>query len=370
MKRVIVIGGGLAGLISAIQLAKAGISCAVIEKKAYPFHRVCGEYISNEVVPFLTSIGLFPSQFNPPAIHRFLLSSVSGKSETMQLDLGGFGISRYSFDNFLYERAKELGVEFYLNEEAEIVRFVSEKFQIKTQVNELEADVVIGTFGKRSKIDHHMNRKFIFQRSPYVAVKYHIRASHPNDLIALHNFPGGYCGMSNIEEGKTTLCYLSHRDNLKQFRNIREMEEKILFKNPFLRSVFSDSEFLFKRPEVINEVSFVTKSPLEYHTLMAGDSAGMIAPLCGNGMAMAIQSAKLLSERVIQYAEDGSFTREQLEKSYVYAWNQNFKRRLWMGRQIQKLFGNAFSSNLAVNLAMNVRPLANAIIRNTHGDPF
>jgi menaquinone-9 beta-reductase len=367
---VIIIGGGLAGLISAIQLARAGISCGVIEKKAYPFHRVCGEYISNEVVPFLRSIDLFPSQFNPPLIHNFLLSAVSGKSETIPLDLGGFGISRYTFDNFLYERAKAIGVKFFLNEEVEFVAFSKEKFQIKTQLNELEADVVVGTFGKRSKIDHLLNRKFIGQRSPYVGVKYHIRTRHPNDLIALHNFPGGYCGMSNIEDGKTTLCYLSRRDNLKRFGNIRAMEENILFKNPLLRSVFIGSEFLFRRPEVINEISFVTKSPVEDHILMAGDSAGMIAPLCGNGMAMAIQSAKLLSERVIQYVTERSYTREQLEKSYEDAWSQHFKRRLWMGRKIQKLFGNAITSNLAVHMAIHVRSLANAIVRNTHGDPF
>lgn len=370
MKRVIIIGGGLAGLISAIQLARAGISCGIIEKKAYPFHRVCGEYISNEVVPFLNSADLFPSQFNPPAISNFLLSSVSGKSKTMALDLGGFGISRYTYDNFLYLRAKELGVEFYLHEEAESVRFHHEKLQIKTQIKELEADVVIGTFGKRSKIDYQLNRKFVYQRSPYVGVKYHIRTNHPDNLIALHNFPGGYCGMSNVEEGKTTLCYLSHRDNLKQFRSIRQMEERVLFKNPFIRSVFSNSEFLFRKPEVINEISFATKSPLENHVLMAGDSAGMIAPLCGNGMAMAIQSARILSERIIQYAADRSYTREQLEEDYTVAWNKNFKRRLWMGRQIQKLFGHAFTSNLAVNMAIHVRPLSNAIIRNTHGDPF
>lgn len=367
---MIIIGGGLAGLIAAIQLRRAGISCSVIEKKAYPFHRVCGEYISNEVVPFLNSAGLFPAEFKPPAISRFLLSSVSGKNETMSLDLGGFGISRYTFDNFLYRKAEKLGVEFYLNEEAETIRFVNEKFQIKTQGNLLEGDVVIGSFGKRSKIDHHMKREFIRHRSPYVAVKYHIRTDHPDDLIALHNFPGGYCGMSNIEEGKTTLCYLSHRDNLKRFRSIGEVEKKVLFKNPFLKSVFNNCEFIFNRPEVINEVSFVTKSPVENNILMAGDSAGMIAPLCGNGMAMAIQSGKILSECVIEYIEGGKFTRAQLEKAYADVWNKNFKKRLWIGRQIQRLFGNAFASNLAVNLAIKVRPLANAIIRNTHGEPF
>ena len=288
----------------------------------------------------------------------------------MPLDLGGFGISRYSFDHFLYEQAKALGVEFFLNEEVEKVIFQNENFLIKTQRNDYEADVAIGSFGKRSKVDHYLNRKFILKRSPYVGVKYHIRTNHPNDLIALHNFPGGYCGMSNIEDGKTTLCYLSHRDNLKRFGNIRDMEEAILFRNPLIRSVFNNSEFLFNKPEVINEITFVTKSLIEDHILMAGDTAGMIAPLCGNGMAMAIRSGKILSELVIRYIKTESFSREQLEKNYVDEWNQNFKARLWAGRQIQKLFGNTFTSNIAVNMAINLRPLANFIIRNTHGDPF
>lgn len=369
MKRVIIIGGGLAGLISSIELARAGIFCRVIEKRTYPFHRVCGEYVSNEVVPFLKSAGLYPGQFNPPVISKFQLSSVTGKSEVMPLDLGGFGISRYSFDHFLYERAKELGVEFILNDEVEAVQFSNDCFQVKTLRLETEAEVVIGAFGKRSKIDYQLNRNFIRQRSPYVGVKHHIHSDHPQDLIALHNFPGGYCGISNIEEGKTTLCYLSHRDNLRAYGSISEMEEKILFRNPLLRSIFSNSEFLFKKPEVINEISFATKAPIENHMLIAGDAAGMIAPLCGNGMAMAIRSGKILSEKVKQYAE-GAMTRENLERSYEAEWKKHFKKRLWMGRQIQRLFGSALASNLAVNLAINVKLLAKAIIRNTHGDPF
>ena len=42
----VIVGGGLAGLSLAIQLAEANRSVVVIEKKRYPFHRVCGEYVS------------------------------------------------------------------------------------------------------------------------------------------------------------------------------------------------------------------------------------------------------------------------------------------------------------------------------------
>ncbi len=369
MKQIVIVGGGLGGLIASIRLAKAGILSTVVEKKSYPFHRVCGEYISNETIPYLKSLDLFPYELNPTSINRFLLSSIHGKSETMDLDLGGFGISRYVFDHFLYKKAKALGVTFLLNSEVDNVTFSNNTFLIKTQSQNLEADIVLGSFGKRSKLDIQLNRSFIQKRSPYIGVKYHLKTSHPEDLIALHNFDGGYCGMSNIEDGKTTLCYLTHRDNLRQFKNIREMEENVLFKNPLLKFVFIHSDFLFDKPETINEISFETKSPIENHMLMVGDAAGMITPLCGNGMAMAIHASKLASELIIEHIKN-SLSREEMERRYSILWQKNFGARLWRGRQIQKLFGSPTASNIAINLAIHVKPIANGIMRSTHGNGF
>ena len=128
VKKTIIAGGGLAGLVTANILAQAGFACTVIEKKEYPFHRVCGEYISNETVPYLKSLGLFPEVFSPARIGRFQLTSVNGKSAELPLGLGGFGISRYSFDEFLYQKAKSNGVEFLLNTEVETVQFTSNNF--------------------------------------------------------------------------------------------------------------------------------------------------------------------------------------------------------------------------------------------------
>jgi flavin-dependent dehydrogenase len=370
LKNVIVIGGGLSGLIIGIRLASAGIPCTIIEKKTYPFHRVCGEYVSNETVPFLKSLGLYPEEFDPPVIKRFQLTSVNGKSTIIPLDLGGFGISRYTFDHFLFHRATAIGVTFMLGTPVENISFDKDQFQLAVGDKTLFADLVIGSFGKRSKIDICLGRSFVRKRSPYIGVKYHISTRHPNDLIALHNFKDGYCGISNIESGKTNLCYLSHRNNLRKYGNIRSMEEGILFKNPFLKSIFKNSEFLLEKPETINEISFETKSPVERHILMTGDAAGMITPLCGNGMAMAIHSAKILSGQVIRFCQESNYTREMLENDYSILWKKVFDRRLWAGRQIQRLFGSEWASNLAVTLARLSKPAASFLIKKTHGAPF
>jgi flavin-dependent dehydrogenase len=369
LTEIIIVGGGLSGLIAANYLAEAKLSVTLIEKKEYPFHRVCGEYISNETIPFLKSLNLFPSSLHPPTISRLQLTSVNGRSAEINLDLGGFGISRYTFDQFLFEQAKKRGVTFYLNTEVETVEYKADRLEVKTKDTIFCGDIVIGSFGKRSKLDVSLQREFIKKRSPYVGVKYHILTHHPDDLIALHNFKDGYCGISNIEDGKSTLCYLTHRDNLRKHGNIKSMEENVLYKNPFLKKIFTTAEFLFEKPEVINEISFETKSPIENHLLMSGDAAGMITPLCGNGMAMAIHSAKILSELILEFSQ-GKILWEQLENSYTKKWNTLFANRLWAGRQIQNLFGSEWASNFAVNLARNFKPIAHFLIKKTHGAPF
>lgn len=370
MKNVTVIGGGLSGLITSIQLIRAGVPVQLFEKKVYPFHRVCGEYISNETVPFLKSLGLFPSALNPATIRELQLTSVNGKSAFIRLDMGGFGISRYVFDNWLYEIALSEGVKIYTSTEITEIEYRENEFEITSLHNKLISDVVIGSFGKRSKIDVSLDRPFIKKRSPYIGIKYHLRYDHPDNLIALHNFKGGYCGISNVENGISNLCYLSHRSNLKEAGNIEKMEEQILSENPFLKDIFNNAEFLFDHPEVINEISFETKKPVENHILMSGDAAGMITPLCGNGMAMAIHSSKLLAELIIPFCRDQHASRDQLEFRYAAEWNKLFARRLWTGRQMQKFFGGTASSNVAVILASGAKPIANFLVSKTHGKAF
>lgn len=370
MKNVSIIGGGLAGLIAAHQLAKKLIPVTVLERKQYPFHRVCGEYISNETIPFLQSNDLFPKEFNPPGITNFILSSVAGKTTQLSLDLGGFGVSRFAFDHFLYQKCLEAGVSFIVNTEVTQVHFDENKFTITTSSSTHQADVVIGAFGKRSKLDHTLKRNFFSKRSPWVGVKYHVTSDHPGDTIALHNFNGGYCGISNVENNITNLCYLVHRDQVKRAGTIKKLEQTILAENKHLKKIFSESTFLFDAPETINEISFETKEPVLNHILMAGDAAGMITPLCGNGMAMAIHAGKILAEHVVEYCHENK-TRAQLEADYAHHWKQLFERRLQTGRLIQnKLFGSAWSSALAIGLAVSSKPLARFIMRNTHGTPF
>lgn len=370
MKDVIIIGGGLAGLTNAVLLGRAGLSVQLFEEKKYPFHRVCGEYISREVIPFLIANNLYPEELEPCDISLFHLSSVSGSELRMPLDLGGFGVSRYAYDQWLAEKAMEAGVEI-IHERITQAEFHNGKFNLIDKSGKTHHSmVVVGAFGKRSTLDKALERPFIQKRSPYVGVKYHIKTDAQGDnVIALHNFRGGYCGISRVEKDKFNLCYLTHRSNIKMHGSLSEMEQVVLMKNPHLKQILSNAEYLFKKPEVINEITFESKEPVYNHMLMTGDSAGMIAPLCGNGMAMAIHSAKISSELIISNFKNG-FDRLMLEDSYSKKWNQLFRKRLWAGRKIQVLFGSPRVSSLAVTLGQSFPSITSYLMKQTHGKPF
>jgi menaquinone-9 beta-reductase len=320
-------------------------------------------------LPYLKKNDLYPDHVNVSHLTQFQLSSVSGESATMQLDMGGFGVSRYQFDHFLAEKAKTLGVQIHENCEVNGVVFKNERFALTTSAGVFEADAVIGSFGKRSKLDIQMQREFTLKRSPYVGIKYHVQSNHPPGLIALHNFDGGYCGVSNIEDQLTNICYLVHRNVLQAHGNVDDLQRNVLFKNPFLKKTFIEGVFKNAKPFVINEISFETKSPVEGHILMAGDAAGMIAPLCGNGMAMAMHGGVLAATYVAEFCHE-KISRTQMEQHYSSAWKKAFAQRLGFGRTVQRMFGNRLFSQLAVKITLHSPPLSRFIMRNTHGEVF
>lgn len=365
--KIIIIGGGLAGLTAGIHLSKNGISVTIIEKNEFPKHKVCGEYISNEVLPYLEWLNIQIADLNPTHITKFHLSVSDGTAIDAKLPLGGFGISRFELDFHLYKKAISNGCKI-LKTEVENVVFDSDKFAVSTSDETvLMADFVIGAFGKRSNIDLKLNRNFIKQKSPWLAVKAHYSGEFPNDIVGLHNFKGGYCGVSKVEKDILNICYLVKYEEFKEFKNINDFQNLVVKQNPHLNEIFQNSKMLFEKPLTISQISFEEKRVVENHILMIGDTAGLIHPLCGNGMAMAIHSAKLVSELVTSFINNEIKTRAALEKKYIKSWNSHFKSRLKTGRLLANTLLKPNFSTVLMKTVILFPFLLHCIIKKTHG---
>ena len=367
---VIIIGGGLAGLCNAIHLSKLGKKVLLIEKNEYPKHKVCGEYISNEVLPYLDFLEVNPFDLGAVRINNFQLSTTKSNIISAKLPLGGFGISRYTLDLVLSEKAKENGVTI-LQDVVLNITFLKDFFQVETKDNNIfTSKITIGAFGKRSLLDVKMGRNFIQKKSPYLGVKIHVKGNFKEDLVALHNFKGGYCGVSKVENNAINLCYITNYATFKQYKNIEDFQEQVVFKNNYLKEIFQSSEALFEKPLSISQISFETKKPVENHILMCGDSAGMIHPLCGNGMSMAIQSAQLASNLILNYFNGEIETRKELEKQYIRQWKRKFSLRLKAGHFIAMLFRKDTIASVLLQILKKLPFLLPIIIKQTHGKPM
>ncbi len=160
---IAIIGGGLAGLALSIQATRAGYQTVLIEKEQYPFHRVCGEYISLESWDFLEELGLPLSAMNLPIIKRLQLTAPNGKLFETKLPLGGFGISRYKLDNDLAKIAKAAGVILLENHKVIHIEFKDDQFHIQAEGKSFTSKLAVGSFGKRSNIDIKWNRSFVLR---------------------------------------------------------------------------------------------------------------------------------------------------------------------------------------------------------------
>ncbi|MUP45704.1 NAD(P)/FAD-dependent oxidoreductase [Gramella sp. BOM4] len=369
--QVIIIGGGLAGLTAAIHLSRLDIQVILFEKEKYPHHKVCGEYLSKEVIPYLEFLGIEISSLKPATIDRLHFSTKEGKITSHELEMGGLGISRNTLDHYLFQQAKTANCEI-IQDAVLNVNFQDDRFEVETASSgKFIADFVLGAFGKRSTLDKSLTREFISNKSGWLGIKAHYKnAAYPKDLVSLHNFNGGYCGLSATETGAINVCYLASYDSFKKYKDPEIFKNEVLMKNPKLAEFFSNSEMLFENELSIAQVNFDKKEQVHQHILMLGDAAGLIHPLCGNGMAMAIHSGKIASEILLEYFQKKQTDRREVENEYQNEWNRQFKHRMRTGRILQKILLNEGLAELSQNIISKFPILMPQIIKRTHGEPI
>lgn len=369
----VVIGGGLAGCSTALQLAQRGHSVLLAEQSTYPRHKLCGEFLSPEVQSSFRRIGVLDAvrEAGASPMNRTFLTAASGAKTEHSLPDTALGLSRHRLDTLLFRRACTAGVEGRSGTRVTGVEgSLSEGFALEVGAETVEARLVVGAYGRRGFLDRRLDRSFLNQTTPYVAFKAHYAgpaASRVDETVELHSAPGGYCGLSPVENDRVNVCWIGRTDVLKEVGGTPEaMLNERLRQNPTLDSRLQGLTRVSDQFEAVSQVPLMPKSRFAGDVCMVGDSAGMIAPLCGDGMAMALQTADLVSPLASAFLK-GRDSASLYRKRYEEAWTESFGTRMRLGRWMNAAAFRPGAARLLVRSFRFAPPLARWLIRSTRG---
>lgn len=314
-----IIGGGIAGLSAANRLADAGVRPLLIEANSYPAHRICGEFVSHECHPLL-------KEWNIPLSSSMNTCRFFKASHLMEfsLPIAAKSCSRYNFDHHLLERAKDKGAKV-LTETKLLSLDPKELFHLTlSNGQEIKASsLIIGT-GKIPNINLSLPMK-------YIGIKAHFERSELYNNLDMHLFPGGYLGISPLDDLTINVACLIQNDRLPE--NITPE----LFIQPFLPK----TKMLFPKWLVGQLPEFgIRKNPQWDRVFWIGDAAGSIPPICGEGLSLAVFSGCMAADYLLN----------SNSKQFQQDWVKAVKKPFFYAKSLHRLMLNPLTNTLALEL--------------------
>jgi menaquinone-9 beta-reductase len=346
---VIIAGGGPAGSSAAIHLAQKGLRILLVEQKQFPRPKLCGEFISPECIDHFRKLGVAERMLscNPTSLTETVFYSRHGHHVSVPSGWFGsgsaLGLSRAQMDNNLLRRAESLGVEVLKNA---TVTEVIENYERVSGVRikaagddyEYQAKVTIDATGRGRtlcrKVQQHADEKHRRTRPQLVAFKAHFSNTEvARGACEIYSYPGGYGGLSTIENGISNLCFIVAAKDVRRFHSDPEtVLHQTVMRNSRAASVLATATRCSEWLSVSLE-QFGMQDPSPKPGLLAiGDSAAFIDPFTGSGMLMALQSGELAARLIAKFVSSNqsvdSTSLSRLARAYCDEYRESFDLRL------------------------------------------
>ncbi len=304
----LIVGGGLAGSLAAIHLAEKGLRVCLFEKEKAPHHKVCGEYLSEEACYYLEEVGFDFNFAQSPLIDDFSFHAPK-VSLQQKLQRKARGISRFLLDQFLLDKAESLGVQVLLGERVKAYKREKEYYLIEGQNQKVLAPLLLLATGKHDLPKLH---KRVGKERDLVGFKIHLdlTPAHQQNLensIELFSFEGGYGGLSPIEAGRFNLCFLLEKKKLKDHSLTHSWEllqSYLSERNGVLADRLRMSQKRMDRPVTISGVPYghmLDPSKVPPGVFLLGDQAAVIPSFTGEGMSIALLSARMATDLIVSH---------------------------------------------------------------------
>jgi flavin-dependent dehydrogenase len=371
----LVIGGGPAGSMAAIQLAEAGKRVTLIEKEGAAHHKVCGEFLSQEAVEYLQQVSIAPRELGASSIHFVRLCAGRTAAEAV-LPFRALSLSRRVLDEALLARAVECGCEVNRGVGAERLRAEDRMWTATLSDSaQVRARTVFLATGKH---DLHGWAREGGNQTDLIGFKLHWRLA-PSQVEALREsmelflFPGGYGGLSLVESESANLCLVVRRAVWRREGGWSAFLAALLRASPCLGQRLQDAQPLWPRPLAISPIPYGYLAGRSRGVWCVGDQAAVIPSFTGDGMSIALHSASLAAQMYLAgctIEEYNRALRKQLKPAMALATLISRTMVTRAGRSVAAA-GSPFFSGILRSIAASTRvPAKNLLAASGAGSPL
>jgi flavin-dependent dehydrogenase len=318
---VAIVGGGPAGLATAIFAARAGLSTVVFERSGGPPDKACGEGLMPAGVRVLEELGareLIGSSDCTPFIGIRYVQEDGSRAEG-RLPAPGLGIRRTALTAALAQRAAECGVEIRWG--CTVERFTTARHGVRlaTSRGEVAARVLVAADGARSRLRRLSGLERPSRMPERLGLRQHVRVAPWSDLVEVHLASGIQAFVTPAGERRVGVAFLWEKAGVPGPASVEGMLRRFPELASRLAGAPADSS-----PRGAGPLAHAARSRIADRVVLVGDSAGYLDAITGEGVSLAFAGAKALGAILPAAIERGA-TREAL-RPYERAWRREFRR--------------------------------------------
>jgi flavin-dependent dehydrogenase len=333
MLDVVIVGAGPAGAVAAIVLARAGARVRLVERAAFPRDKLCGDTVNPGTLARLRRLGLdggLDARALPVCGMRVTGEGgivIEGRYPHGQ---SGRAIVRRDLDWMLLQQAVAAGCDLepgvavrgaIIDQQRGVRRVGGVTVGVNGCARSIPARITLAADGRHSTIAFGLGLASHPKRPRRWAVGGYfdgVRALAPSYLRAgsehdegtatlgeMHVRRNRYIGVAPVPGGLTNVCLVRPSGpGDHALADPATLLTRELARDPMLRDRFADAR-LVAPPVVLGPLAVDTPHAALDGLLLAGDAAGFIDPMTGDGLRFAVHGGELAARAALQALEHG-----------------------------------------------------------------
>ncbi len=311
---VAIIGGGPAGLMTGILLARQGLTVRIFERQCHPRHHI-GESLLPATFPILAKAGIsheeLASRYQPKFGARFYdtqmdrITTFGFESHNTPASTPSLQVLREDFDSLLVERACTAGCLVQENAEVTQVDYKSASRHLTlTDGSSCGFNFVVDATGQSCMFARKRGTRQLVDGFGHVAVYNYFVDLPPHDqhdprYITMYVFDGGWVWLIPLAGGVTSVGVVLSRRCVVPGQTAQDQFDRVTATMPRLHRRLQAAKATAPFRTIADYSYRVTEKHGD-HFLLVGDAAGFLDPIFSSGVHLAISSADAAADAIVQ----------------------------------------------------------------------